>query len=144
MAQERLDKLIAQLIDARLRCLETGNTFADTHTDTLRQLANLLPHGSGIDAGVTVDLERSHLEKIVLNTAFHHMDEHGFYDGWTEHTVTVTPSFLGDRRLRISGPNRNDIKEYLHQTFDDVLGQQVEWAKREDGTVIYRIVREEN
>ena len=93
-------------------------------TETIERLTDLLPHGSGIDSGCQIDLDKSHAEKLVIHTSFHHMDESGGYDGWTEHTITVTPSFSGIN-LRISGPNRNDIKEYLYDTFDYALSEDV-------------------
>lgn len=53
------------------------------------------------------------------------MNDGGFYDGWTEHTVTVTPALHGDFHLRISGRNRNDIKEMMYQDFDYKLRTDV-------------------
>lgn len=97
----------------------------DKHTERIRELSKLLPSGSGIDCGTKVDLDASHGEKIVLYASFHHMNDNGMYDGWTEHTITVTPSFRGIN-LRISGRNRNDIKEYLYETYEYALSQDVE------------------
>ena len=48
------------------------------------------------------------------------MSETGFYDGWTEHKVIVTPSFAGID-LRITGRNRNDIKDHIHDCFSSIL-----------------------
>jgi hypothetical protein len=59
------------------------------------------------------------------------MDDGGGYDGWTEHTITVTPSFRGFD-LTISGRDRNDIKDYLHQTFDHVLSAHYRDDLREE------------
>lgn len=56
------------------------------------------------------------------------MNENGYYDGWTEHTVTVVPTFDGVD-IRIGGRNRNDIKEYMHQTFDQALRTDVEYER---------------
>ena len=124
---ERLDKYIASTIQARHNCIERDNTeWQDKHEDVLNKLANLLPSGSGIDNGTSIDWQKSTADKLVMYAPFHHMDDGGMYDGWTEHTITVRPSFIGDRDIKISGPNRNDIKEYLHQTFDHVLGLMVE------------------
>lgn len=60
----------------------------------------------------------------LFTALFHLMNDVGYYDGWTEHTVTVTPSF-GGVNLRISGRNRNDIKESIHQAFDTALKTEV-------------------
>ena len=52
---------------------------------------------------------------------FHH-GRHGSYDGWTHHTAVVTPSFDGIN-LRITGVNRNGIKQYLHDLFHFALNE---------------------
>ena len=97
----------------------------DKWTERIHDLEQLLPSGSGIDCGTKVDLDASHAEKLVLYTSFHHMNDGGMYDGWTEHIIVVTPSFRGIN-LRISGRNRNDIKEYLYDTYNYALKQDVD------------------
>ncbi len=118
---------IAGACGARKRCLEHGNEFAarwDEELDWVEK--NALPSGSGIDSGTTIDRDASHDELVVLETSYHHMNDVGSYDGWTQHTIRVRPSFLGGFKLSISGPNRNDIKEYLHQTYDCALSMMLE------------------
>lgn len=85
---------------------------------------NLLPSGSGVDSGTQIDRDKSNPGKIVLSTSYHHMDEGGCYDGWTEHTVIVTPSFSGFD-LRITGRNRNDIKDYLGDRYYHALAEKI-------------------
>ena len=119
---------LAQAIDARRRCLEANpiNQFGlDIHNATIKTCVDHLPDGSGWNSGTKLDLDASHASKLVLYGSFHHMDENGYYDGWTEHTITVKPSLTSDFDLRISGSNRNDIKDYLYQTFDYALRQDV-------------------
>jgi hypothetical protein len=53
------------------------------------------------------------------------MTEGGMYDGWTEHTVVVTPSLAFGINIRITGRNRNDIKDYLHDVFHEALTKGV-------------------
>lgn len=120
---------LASAIQSRLGCLEPSanesqRSWAPRWTKRIRELSQLLPHGSGIDSENTVDLSLSHAKKLVIHTQFHHMNETGFYDGWTGHTITVTPSFRGIN-LRVSGRNRNDIKDYLCETFEYALSQEV-------------------
>jgi len=86
-------------------------------------LKNHLPHGSGIDAEVTLD-DSSHAEKIVICFEYHHMNDGGFYDGWTEHTVIVTPSLVNGFSMQITGMDRNQVKDYLYEVFDCSLRQQ--------------------
>lgn len=104
----------------------------DRWSDTIEQLCkDFMPSGSGFDSGTKIDLDASHAEKLVFHTSFHHMNDGGFYDGWTEHTVTVTPSFRGIN-IRIGGRNRNDIKDYIHESFDYALCQEIEWDKEKE------------
>lgn len=125
--REQLIRLIASTVDARHRCQETDNTeWYLRHSDTLQLIEReILPSGSGLDSGTKIDVDRSTRNRIVLWTAYHHMDEAGGYDGWTEHTITIRPDLLSGFTLTITGPNRNDIKEYLYQTFEAVLSADV-------------------
>ena len=57
------------------------------------------------------------------------MNDAGSYDGWTDHVITVRPSLAFGFELKISGPNRNDIKEYIHDTFDTALSAEIDDAE---------------
>ena len=119
---------LASAIEARRNCLAATpvNEFGlDIHEKTISVCGGLLPSGSGWDNGTSVDLEESHANKLVLSGGFHHMSEHGFYEGWTEHTIIVKPSLTSDFDLRITGPNRNEIKDYLAEAFDYALRQDI-------------------
>lgn len=109
------------------RALDNGQDHHRVNRDDalakLDELQSLLPSGSGFDAGTQIDLERSTPEKIVFNTSFHHMDEAGFYSGWTEHDVTVLPSFVHGLDIRVSGRDRNGIKDYIAEAMHHVLTQ---------------------
>ena len=50
------------------------------------------------------------------------MDEYGGYCGWSDYTITVTPSFDGIN-LRIVGGN-SDFKDYCHDCFDQALHRE--------------------
>ena len=116
---------LAAAIEARRNC-DTANPrnteWFDKWTERIGELVNMLPSGSGIDCGTSIDLDASHNEKIVLGLSFHHMNDGGYYDGWTQHHIVVTPSFRGIN-LRISGRDRNQIKEYLYETYHYALSQ---------------------
>jgi hypothetical protein len=120
--QKPLYAAIATAIGALARCKASNNTeWVDRWTDELKQAENKLPSGSGFDSGTTLDLDASTSEKLVFRTSFHHMDENGCYDGWTEHTITVRPSLEFGFNLTISGRNRNDIKSYMAEQFGYIL-----------------------
>lgn len=83
---------------------------------------DMLPSGSGFDMGTT--LLSCTDEAMVFSAPFHHMDENGGYDGWTEHKVYVRATFDGFD-IRVTGSNRNDIKEYIADTFFCALNDEV-------------------
>lgn len=119
----------ASLVTAIANCVAAGNeAWRLTHTERLVTLCREhMPHGSGIDAGTYIELPVSSARKLVFRTSYHHMNEHGSYDGWTEHDVTVRPAFEG-YDITISGPDRNGIKEYLHEVFVDALSRRIDNA----------------
>lgn len=121
---------LSTLIASYRNMLDKDNSeWAGKHEDRIRHFVkNYMPHGSGFDNGTKIDLDESHAEKLVFYTAFHHLNEGGFYDGWTEHTVIVTPSFSTPGfHLRISGRNRREIKDVIHDSFSHSLSKNVEW-----------------
>ncbi len=122
----KLYRELASLVRARLNCEETGNReWFQKHEARIEELVkNYMPSGSGFDCGTKIDLDKSTPEKLVFYTDFHHMNE-GYYDGWTEHCITVRPSLLCNFTLTISGKNRNEIKDYIHQAFDCALDEEV-------------------
>lgn len=95
--------------------------------DRLAQVVkDFMPSGAGIDNGTSFINEESHATKLVFYTQFHHMNENGFYDGWTDHKVKVIPTFHGID-VRVTGKDKNLIKNYLTYTFDYALGQMIVW-----------------
>ena len=89
----------------------------------LNKLTDMLPSGSGFDNGCTINIEKSGSKKVIIDTSFHHLDE-GYYTGWTEHKVIVTPCFNGFD-LRITGKNENGIKDYMYDVFYSVLSEGI-------------------
>lgn len=119
---------LASLVDARLRCFHTDNfDWFDKHEESIALLArDHLPSGSGFDSGTMVDLEKSTGGKLVFNTAFHHMDDGGGYDGWSNHTITIKPSLHLGFTMKIGGRDRKDIKNYIGDVFSNVLHREIE------------------
>ena len=129
---------LASTVDAMHTCEskpEQYGEWANKHAETISALVrDHMPSGSGFDTGTSLDCIESHAEKLVFTTSFHHMNDGGYYDGWTEHTITVTPSFSGFN-LRISGRNRNDIKNYIHDAFSCALKTDLTTVTR-DGKLV--------
>ena len=125
--QRQLYQVMASKLAALRNCEKDG--IADwqaKHEAALDELAAELPSGSGWDNGTKLDLARSTPERLVFFGAYHHMDDGGGYDGWTEHTITVTPSLAFGIRVAVGGRNRNDIKDYLAELFQCALTAIVE------------------
>lgn len=85
-----------------------------------------LPSGSGFDRGTAICLDSSNADRLVFVTEFHHMNETGYYCGWTKHRITVTPSLAFGFDLKISGPNKNNIREYIESSFASALDELIE------------------
>jgi hypothetical protein len=123
-----LYKALAMTLNARKNCIESGNKeWEEKHEETLDKLSQYLPSGSGIDNGTTLDKDASSEDKLIFTFGFHHMNEGGMYDGWTEHKLVVRPSLAFGITMSISGRNRNEIKEYLHDTYHQALTEEVEF-----------------
>lgn len=124
-----LYKALAIKIQARLNCKNTDPpnlTWFDQHGQDIMRLADeYLPKGNGIDNGTQINFDRSNSEKLVLETGFHHMDEHGVYTRWTDHTVIVTSSLKTGIALHITGKDCNQIKAYLYDEFYNALTREI-------------------
>ena len=123
-------QVLASRVDAWARCVKENNSlWEEKHMAVIQGIMrDIMPGGSGWDCGTKMDEDKSTGEKLVLYGSFHHMDEGGGYDGWTEHTIIVRPSLILGFILTISGRNRNDIKEYLYEMFGQVLNEEVKDA----------------
>lgn len=133
---------ISSSLNAYQNCIKSSNeTWEQKHLDTLARLCqNHLPHGAGIDSTHPenlrgLDREESTPDKLIINLSYHHMhSESGMYDGWTDHQVIVTPEFDGIK-LKITGRDRNEIKDYLHEVYQCSLGEVLTkdqfWAVKE-------------
>jgi hypothetical protein len=122
-----LYRRLATLVSAISNCERSGNVaWGDKHKVLLEHLVREnMPNGGGFDNGTKFDIEASTPEKLVFNTSFHHMDDFGGYDGWTEHRVSVKPSLMFGFHLVVSGRNRNEIKDYIYEAFENALHTEV-------------------
>lgn len=126
-----MQKTVAQAIATSILTLDhnpgTGpnDEWCERWEDYLRDIVkNHLPHGSGFDAGTTIDRDASKPDKLVLLTSYHHMED-GFYTGWTEHAVIVTPCLIYGLSVRVTGRNRRQIKDYIAEVFTHSLTEEV-------------------
>lgn len=120
---------LARAIGSMNRCNAANNTeWSDKHANAILELMDSAPSGSGIDCGTKL-ADCSTGEQLVFDVSFHHMDEAGGYDGWTEHRIILRPSFELGYRMTITGKDRNGIKEYLSDTYSFWLSELVpQWT----------------
>lgn len=102
-----------------IRAIGTCNQeWSDRYRDHLSYLEFQLPHGSGFDCGCKIDLDKSTPDRIYINFSYHHMTEHGYYNGWTDHTIKITPSLVYDFEIKI---NRNRVDSHLLDYFYETI-----------------------
>ncbi len=110
---------LAKMANWNENCKKSNNEeWAEKSQFAIDAVMSTAPSGSGIDCGTK--LIKSSPTKLQFQADYHHMDDNGYYDGWTEHRVTVWARLDGFA-LTISGSNRNEIKDYLHEVFNNWL-----------------------
>jgi hypothetical protein len=106
------DPNAAELLDQLLQALD-------------QLVGERLPSGSGFDAGTRLYIDNAKPDCYVFKCDFHHMNDGGYYDGWSEHDVVVTPSMEWGFNLRITGRDRNGIKDYIGECFQAALNEEM-------------------
>ena len=115
---------LAVRLQAIENCIKSNNEeWQDRHEEVIEAIMNTAPSGSGFNAGTQFEQEISDSRKLVFKTAFHHSDQDGYYDGWTYHSIIITPAFVGFE-VKVTGRNKNDIKEYIADTFTEWLMEE--------------------
>lgn len=136
MKPEPLYRVIARTLQARANCIAEGKAYIAArlmHEDNLRDIErNLLPSGSGIDNGCKLEMPDEYDGTFTMTFGYHHMDENGFYCGWTQHAIAVRPSLVSDFDLDMESDledfdDRDDLEDYLAQVFDYTLSRPVQW-----------------
>lgn len=126
MREKPIFRIIASAIEARENCLKSGNReWYQRWTTVLERVMQTAPSGSGIDCGTQLELSASSANKLVFSLSYHHHTEHG-YNGWTTHTVTVRPHLVHDLEISISGKDRDQIKDYLHEVYHAWLTESLD------------------
>ena len=123
-ATQTVSQALALAVVALENCREHDNAEGEARWEQrIVDIMQAAPSGGGIDSGTQFLESESMALKLLFRVWFHHVDENGYYDGWTEHRVTVRPTFNGID-IKVSGRNRYDIKEYLTEVFEHWLTSQ--------------------
>lgn len=118
-----------QKVNLALGHAANGNEDAIDEIDKLT--LDFMPSGSGINAGIKFSVDLSTYNKrLVWVFGYHHMNEDGYYDGWTDHKLVVKPAF-GGFSFHISGRNRNQVKDHLYDIMYDALQTEVTRYKKQ-------------
>lgn len=129
MPVRKLSYLLASRVGTLIWHEKNDQVRSDGHKRQITEIEALcrefMPSGSGFDAGTKLVLSASTPARLVFQTSFHHMDEHGGYDGWTEHRVYVTSQFDG-MGFTVGGKDRNGIKDYIADAIQSSLEQQID------------------
>jgi len=88
------------------------------HSDAIKKIMDNAPTGAGIE---TLNLIHASGKCIEFWCSYHHMNHNGYYDDHSGHCVTVKPDLQFDISIRVNGRNRNDIKDYLGDVFQEWL-----------------------
>lgn len=121
---------LAQAVEALNRNPSNKET-EEVMVDKIKTIMESAPCGSGFDSGTKFLEEKSNCKRLVFRTAFHHMNYAGYYDGWTNHLVTVEADLILGTSIRVSGKDRNDIKDYIGDAFGCWIGREVNWLTGE-------------
>lgn len=91
-------------------------------------IGDYLPHGSGFDAGCKFDYDRSKPNELLFEFSYHHMED-GYYIGWTNHRLAITPSLANDFDMKITTYAKSELSKELRDAakesedyFYDVFG----------------------
>lgn len=117
MAQMKVYQFLADLCERAKR--KNDDDYLDEARNFVKQYG---PSGSGIDCGTR--LVKGGNGRLVLDFDYHHMNDCGMYDGWTHHTIHIVPILSSDYDIRITGRDRNDIKEMLYDQYIEFLNTE--------------------
>lgn len=128
---------LSHIIAARLATIahlearggECHAPLIDRNRDEIeRCVAAFMLSGSGFDAGTTFLFDKATESKLIFGVEYHHMNDSGMYDGWTTHVVTIESTFTSPN-IKVSGRDRNGIKDYIVDCILPLMDQQIteEW-----------------
>lgn len=128
----KLYKKIASLLTAIENCRKQSDKhgWIKHHKHAIKNLVKTyMPSGGGFADTTKLSFDESTPDKLVFGTQFHHMNDIGYYDGWTNHKVIVTPSlaFGFGFELDVTGEDRNEIKDYIADVFQESLMEEMEY-----------------
>ena len=118
---------IASALAAKANCERHDNgTWLEIWDEVIRQISDSAPKGSGFDCGSEILILKSDQSTLRFYTQYHHMDDNGFYCGWSSHHINVKPAFIGGFDMVVHGQDRNQIKDYIAEVFHHWLSEPID------------------
>jgi hypothetical protein len=116
---------LASLILAIDNCTKHNNhEWRDKHEEKVYKILRAGPSGSGIDSGISILWDKCKPDVIFLLVPFHVMDGNGFYTGWIDYKIKITPCLSFGYHIHIYGRDKNGIKDYLYDIVSCWLGDE--------------------
>lgn len=113
-------------------CLPLSDTDEERcakQIEIIEELTSRFDTGSGFDGKAELILDESHKNKLVFIIPYHHMDEAGYYDGWSKLKVVVTPDLAFGTSIKITGIMRKYRErgdgDYFIECIDNILTADV-------------------
>jgi len=134
----RIYQELARAFNAMENCRKANfdnENWYDRHEEKIEYIIkNVFPHGSGIDGKTEMIYEKCNDNRLVFNSEYHCMDENGYYDGWINFRVVITPCLSFGYRLKIIGNfgNYRDIKDYLYEIYSYALDSDFDNVKYQE------------
>ena len=127
--EQKVYKQIASVFMAYSHCVHSGNNeWIEKHEKRLNDIMeNYMPSGSGFDVGICFDFEKSKDNRLVLQSSYHLMNEHGGYDGWIDFEIIIKPSLAFVFTIDVKGPfsrlksRYTMLKDYIIETIEIAL-----------------------
>jgi len=82
---------------------------ADRACVNVQDLADALPHGSGIDSDWRIVVKKN--GAVYVFGSYHQMDENGMYNGWVDFTVIIR-EIKSDVLHNLRGPCEGQVQAY--------------------------------
>jgi len=112
-------QVLGAFFKSYLNGVKLNNEWVEVWEKNINELIETLPHGSGVDGETKFNYEESKNDKLIINSAYHFMDDNGFYDGWTDIQIILKPDWSRvDLNVKGIFPKKySDIRNYLEELF---------------------------
>lgn len=121
---------LARTFQAWINCVDAKNELWEgKHKENIEKIMKNFPQGSGIDNGSKLDYEESKEDRLVINSSYHKMDGNGYYIGWFDFKIIITPSLMFGTNVAIESKMDVYDEQYLVDLFDYFLHEECEIKK---------------